>query len=64
MRDGNPRRLLTATLFALIAGLLVAYTNPVQRMKADLRTDAKGLMLSLEYAAGETRITPAKSTLG
>jgi hypothetical protein len=49
--NGEARRLFFAILFALIAGFLVAYINPMNRIKADLRADAKGLVISLEYSA-------------
>ena len=51
MRDSPKRRLLTATIFALTLGALVYFANPATRLKADLRTDARGLVLSLEYSA-------------
>ena len=51
MRDGEARRLMFAMFFAAVAGILVAYAHPVDRLKADLRADATGLVLSLEYTA-------------
>ena len=51
MRDGQGRRWLHAILFAVAAGLIVAFANPVDRLKADVRADAKGFVLSLEYSA-------------
>ncbi|MES2443726.1 MAG: hypothetical protein V4574_12920 [Pseudomonadota bacterium] len=51
MRQSSARRLLSATLLALAAGLFVYLANPADRIKADLRADAKGLVLSLEYSS-------------
>lgn len=51
MREGQGRRLAFAMLFALLAGIAVAWGNPISRIKADLRADARGFVLSLEYAA-------------
>ena len=53
MREGERKRLAYAIFFALLAGMFVAWANPVQRLKADLRADAQGFVLSLEYAARE-----------
>jgi hypothetical protein len=51
MRSGDGRRLAWAGFFALLAGVTVAWANPVDRLKADLRADARGLVISFEYAA-------------
>jgi hypothetical protein len=51
MRQSTPKRLISATLFALAAGLFVYVAQPQKRITADLRADAKGLVLSLEYSA-------------
>ncbi len=51
MRSNEARRLAWALGFALLAGMAVACGNPVNRLKADIRADAQGLVLSLEYAA-------------
>ena len=51
MRESAAQRLFTATMFALLAGLLVALWNPVDHLKAQLRADGHGLKLSLELAA-------------
>ncbi|MEI9851736.1 MAG: hypothetical protein WDN24_13820 [Sphingomonas sp.] len=52
MRDSDVRRRLTyAVLFALVAGTLLVFGNPADRIKADLRADARGFVLSLEYSA-------------
>lgn len=49
---GNDRRrLILATLFALAAGVFVYAADPGDRIKADLRADAKGFVISLEYSA-------------
>ena len=48
---GDTRRLILATLLALVAGLIVYAANPADRIKAELRADAKGFILSLEYSA-------------
>ena len=48
---GDMRRLILATLFAIAAGVFVYAANPADRIKADLRADAKGFILSLEYSA-------------
>ena len=53
MRD--TRRLLFATIFALACGVLVAFGNPVDRIKADLRADAQGVVISLEYSVRALR---------
>jgi hypothetical protein len=45
------RRLALATLIAIVAGLIVYAGNPADRIKAELRADAKGFVLSLEYSA-------------
>lgn len=50
MRESAGRRLTFAILFALAAGLLVHFYNPVDHIRADLRADAGGLKLSLEIA--------------
>jgi hypothetical protein len=50
MRTGEGRRLAWSVLFALLAGMAVAWANPVDRIKADLRADTKGFAISLEYA--------------
>ena len=49
MRGPTTRRLLFATLFALIAGL-VAFANPVNHVESDLRADTHGLKHSLRLA--------------
>ena len=51
MSDCGKSRLAYGLLFALIAALLVAFANPADRIKADLRADAEGLVLSFEYTA-------------
>jgi hypothetical protein len=51
MRDSAGRRLVFATLFALAAGVLVHFYNPVDHVRADLRADSTGIKLSLEIAA-------------
>lgn len=51
MRESAGRRLTFAILFALAAGLLVHFYNPVDHFRADLHADAGGLKLSLEIAA-------------
>ena len=51
MRTPHARRLISATLLALAAGLFVYTVNPAHRLKADLRADAQGFVLSLEYSA-------------
>jgi hypothetical protein len=51
MRDSAGRRLAFATLFALAAGVLVHFYNPVDHVRADLRADSTGIKLSLEIAA-------------
>jgi len=49
--EGDVKRLISATLVALAIGLFVYAANPAGRIKAGLRADAKGLILSLEYSA-------------
>ncbi|TGX56000.1 hypothetical protein E5A73_02490 [Sphingomonas gei] len=51
MRDSAGRRLAFATLFALIAGVLVHFYNPIDHIRADLRADGSGVKFSLEIAA-------------
>ena len=51
MRESAGRRLIFATLFALVAGLMVHLYNPMDHMRADLRADAGGVKLSFEIAA-------------
>lgn len=51
MRESGKSRLAHGLFFALIAALLVAVANPADRIKADLRADAEGLVLSFEYTA-------------
>ena len=45
------RRIVSALLLAVIAGAFVYFANPVKTLKADLRTDTEGFVLSLEYTA-------------
>lgn len=45
------RRLFTATVFALLAGAIVAVYNPVDHVKADLRGDAHGVKPAIEAVA-------------
>ncbi|NIJ18359.1 hypothetical protein FHS95_000028 [Sphingomonas naasensis] len=51
MRESAGRRLIFAILFALVAGVLVHFYNPVDHFRADLRADTNGVKLSLEIAA-------------
>jgi len=51
MRQSAARRFVYAFLFALAAAALVAFWNPVDHIKADLRADSQGIRLSLEVAA-------------
>ena len=51
MRESATRRLFTAAIFALLAGMLVAFWNPVDHLKAQIRADGHGLKLSLKVAA-------------
>lgn len=51
MRESTGQRLVFAILFALAAGLLVYFYNPVDHFRADLRADGSGVKLSLEIAA-------------
>lgn len=51
MRDSAGQRLAYALLFAVLAGLAVAFWNPVDHVKADLRADTHGLRHSLRVAA-------------
>jgi len=51
MRESAGRRLVFAFLFALAAGVLVHFYNPMDHIRADLRADAGGFKFSLEIAA-------------
>jgi hypothetical protein len=51
MRESAGRRLVFAILFALAAGVLVHFYNPIDHIRADLRADGGGIKLSLEIAA-------------
>jgi hypothetical protein len=51
MRESAGRRLLVAMLFALVAGAMVYFYNPMNHVRADLRADAGGIKLSFEVAA-------------
>ncbi len=51
MRGPTKRRLFFAALFALLAGFIVAWSNPVDHVEADLRADTHGLKHSLRLAA-------------
>ena len=51
MRQSTAKRLISATLIAFLAGLFVYVAQPQKHIRADLRSDAKGLILSLEYSA-------------
>ncbi|MFS2109787.1 hypothetical protein ACCC88_08875 [Sphingomonas sp. Sphisp140] len=50
MRESAGRRLAFAMLFAVMAGLLVAFWNPIDGIKADLRADSQGFKFSIELA--------------
>ncbi|NML05302.1 hypothetical protein [Sphingomonas sp. G-3-2-10] len=45
------RRPIFGALFAVAAGVMVWLSNPVDRLKAEVRADTKGFVLSLEYTA-------------
>lgn len=51
MRGPTARRLLFAMVFAVVAGLIVAFANPVTHVESDLRADTHGLKHSLRLAA-------------
>jgi len=51
MRESAGQRLVFAILFALAAGVLVYFYNPMQHLRADLRADGNGVKFSLEIAA-------------
>lgn len=51
MREQQRSRFLYALVFALAAAAFVSFANPVDRIKADVRADTKGFVLSLEYSA-------------
>jgi len=38
-------------LFAVLAGIVVAFWNPVEHFKADLRADGQGFKFSIELAS-------------
>lgn len=50
MRESAGRRMLMALLFALAAGVLVYFYNPLSHFRADLRADGQGIRLTLEIA--------------
>ncbi|UZK66891.1 hypothetical protein [Sphingomonas sp. M1-B02] len=50
MRGTTAKRYGYAALFALLAGLLVAFGNPVDHVKADLRADGSDFAISLSVA--------------
>lgn len=50
MRESAGRRLAFAMLFAVLAGLVVAFWNPIDHFKADLRADEQGFKFSIELA--------------
>jgi hypothetical protein len=50
MQESAGRRLAFAVLFAVLAGVIVAFWNPVQHVKADLRADEQGFSFSIELA--------------
>lgn len=51
MRESSTaRRMLFALLWALAAGVLVYFYNPLSHFRADLRADGQGVKLTLEIA--------------
>lgn len=50
MRETAGRRMLMALFFALAAGVLVYFYNPLSHFRADLRADGQGIRLTLEIA--------------
>ncbi len=51
MHESAGRRLAYALLFAVLAGIVVAFWNPVEHFKADLRADGQGFKFSIELAS-------------
>ena len=51
MQERRGSRLLGAVLLALAAGAFVWLFQPADHVKADLRADAKGFVMSFEYSA-------------
>ncbi len=51
MRESAGRRLAYAVFFAILAGLIVAFWNPIEHFKADLRADGQGFKFSIELAS-------------
>jgi hypothetical protein len=51
MREPALIRLAYGVFAATAIALLVAFANPADRIKADLRADAQGFALSFEYSA-------------
>lgn len=51
MHESAGRRLVQAIFFALLAGLVVAFWNPIDHFKADLRADGQGFKFSIQLAA-------------
>ncbi|WP_448664467.1 hypothetical protein ACG3SL_07265 [Sphingomonas sp. CJ20] len=50
MQQSVARRYLNAAIFALLSGIAVAMWNPMDDVKASLRSDGHGLKTSLELA--------------
>ena len=62
MRNSAARRYAFALFFAVLAGLLVHFYNPIDHLKADLRADAQGLRITLELAADQAEHAPDRAT--
>ncbi|NYT40048.1 hypothetical protein HZY97_04720 [Sphingomonas sp. R-74633] len=55
MQESAGRRLAYAVLFAVLAGLVVTFWNPIDHFKADLRADEQGFTFSIELATNLLR---------
>lgn len=61
MRDSAARRYAFALIFAILAGVLIHYYNPIDHLRADLRADTQGLRLSFEVASDVLKSCPVKA---
>ncbi len=55
MHESNAKRFASAAFFAMLAGVTVAFWNPMDSVKADLRSDSRGVTFGLHLAADAVR---------